>query len=85
VLESDAERNMDELRLAYHITLCQPADLSFAYRMHCLVAFDGPPGSFRRPESEAGITLDSMAARFLSQALEGLFGVANLATNLNNS
>src|SRR5260370_38405593 len=54
VLHSDAEQSMDELTLAHRITLCQPADLSFANRMHCLVAFDGSPGSFRRPESEAG-------------------------------
>ena len=51
VLHSDAEQSMDELTLAHRITLCQPADLSFANRMHCLVAFDGSPGSFHRPES----------------------------------
>jgi hypothetical protein len=44
---------MDELTLAHRITLCQPANLSFANRMHGLVAFDGSPGSFHRPESEA--------------------------------
>ena len=54
VLRRDAEQSMDELTLAHCITLCQPADLSFAYRVHGLVAFDGSPGSFRRPESEAG-------------------------------
>src|SRR5260370_32234493 len=53
VLRSDAEQSMDELTLAHRITLCQPADLSFTYRMHRLVAFDRSPGSFRRPESEA--------------------------------
>ena len=54
VLCSDAEQSMDELTLAHRITLCQPADLSFANRVHCLVTFDGSPGSLRRPESEAG-------------------------------
>ena len=51
---SGAEQSMHELTLTHRITLYQPADLPFANRMHCLVAFDGAPRPFRRPESEAG-------------------------------
>jgi hypothetical protein len=45
---------MDELTLAHRITLWQPPDLSFADRVHRLIAFDCSPCCFRRAESEAG-------------------------------
>ena len=52
-LLGDAEDRMDELALREGIALRDPVDLTFADRMHRLVAGYRPASTLHRPESEA--------------------------------
>ena len=65
-LSSDAEKNVDKLTLTYRIALREPTNLPFANRVHCFVALNGPPGSFRRSESQArdNLLLDETVVLF---------------------
>jgi hypothetical protein len=44
MLRSHAKEVVNKLALPNHVSLVQPSNLSFPDHMHCLVAFDRPPG-----------------------------------------
>src|SRR5215471_8775675 len=52
-LRSDAEDCMDKLALRDSVALSNPAYLTLADRMHCLVGFDRSACTFYRSESKA--------------------------------
>jgi hypothetical protein len=52
-LRAEAEDRMNEIALSDWIALRDPADLPFADRMHCLIAFDRPACAVHRTKPEA--------------------------------
>src|ERR1700759_827993 len=51
----ESEDDLDEVKLARDITLCQPSNLPFADHVHRFIALDRPLGARKRAEAQTRV------------------------------